>query len=178
MRTHRTCKNVATLGLSLLLLAPLRAAAAEESTNAPKSSLEQFLERDYLLGTWGGLRTQLSRHGVDFEFDVIDLNEGRDFLLEDRRYDAVILQFVNRQGYTDKPGFEVTSPKSSWSNWRKRLTATGAGVVFAYGRNSEVSGIFLERLDGGYTRLHLGGIGDLTIFVKEEPMKTSWQEGP
>ena len=74
MRTHRTCKNVATLGLSLLLLAPLRAAAAEESTNAPKSSLEQFLERDYLLGTWGGLRTQLSRHGVDFEFFYIASN--------------------------------------------------------------------------------------------------------
>src|SRR5437660_382029 len=74
MRTHRTCKNVATLGLSLLLLAPLRAAAAEESTNAPKSSLEQFLERDYLLGTWGGVRTQLSQHGVDFEFFYIASN--------------------------------------------------------------------------------------------------------
>ena len=115
--------------------------------------------------------------GVEFEFDAIDLNEGRDFLLEDKRYDAIILQFVNRQGYTDKPGFEVTSPKSSWSNWRKRLSATGARVVFAYGRDSEVSGVFLERLDGGYTRLHLGGIGDLTIFVKEEPMKSSWQDG-
>ena len=33
-----------------------------------KSALEKFAEQDYLLGTWGGLRTDLSKHGVDFEF--------------------------------------------------------------------------------------------------------------
>ena len=28
----------------------------------------EFLERDYLLGDWGGWRTKLSRKGIDFEF--------------------------------------------------------------------------------------------------------------
>lgn len=35
---------------------------------AEKSALLRFAEQDYLLGTWGGLRTDLSKHGVDFEF--------------------------------------------------------------------------------------------------------------
>jgi len=35
---------------------------------APKSKLMQFLEQDYLLGDWGGYRTMLKDHGVDFEF--------------------------------------------------------------------------------------------------------------
>jgi len=30
--------------------------------------MEQFFERDYLLGDWGGLRSKLSTNGVDFEF--------------------------------------------------------------------------------------------------------------
>lgn len=33
-----------------------------------KYALQHFFEQDYLLGTWGGLRTDLSRRGVDFEF--------------------------------------------------------------------------------------------------------------
>ncbi len=33
-----------------------------------KSSLMEWLEGDYLLGDWGGLRTDLSARGVDFEF--------------------------------------------------------------------------------------------------------------
>src|SRR5688500_2444173 len=34
----------------------------------PKSWAREFLERDYLLGDWGGLRTALSERGVDLEF--------------------------------------------------------------------------------------------------------------
>jgi len=41
---------------------------------APKSGFEGFLEQDYLLGTWSGLRTDLSKHGVDFEFFYIATN--------------------------------------------------------------------------------------------------------
>ena len=35
---------------------------------APTSSFVSWLEQDYMLGDWGGLRTTLSKHGVDFEF--------------------------------------------------------------------------------------------------------------
>ena len=43
------------------------APAAEESA-AEKSALLRFAEQDYLLGDWGGLRSNLSSNGVDFEF--------------------------------------------------------------------------------------------------------------
>jgi len=43
-------------------------AAAQETAEAPKSSFRQFMERDYLLGDWCGVRTWFSQHGVDFEF--------------------------------------------------------------------------------------------------------------
>lgn len=43
--------------------------AVDAQTNTDKSELRRFLERDYLLGDWGGLRTTLrEEHGVDFEF--------------------------------------------------------------------------------------------------------------
>ena len=44
------------------------ARAAETPATPEKSALERFLERDYLLGDWGGLRSKLSTNGVDFEF--------------------------------------------------------------------------------------------------------------
>jgi porin len=41
----------------------------DETTHAPpKSAVMKILEQDYLLGNWGGGRTWLSEHGVDFEF--------------------------------------------------------------------------------------------------------------
>ena len=39
-----------------------------EELAPPKSKLMQFMEQDYLLGDWGGVRTNLSNRGVDFEF--------------------------------------------------------------------------------------------------------------
>ena len=42
--------------------------ACAEEANVPKSSFQQFLERDYLLGDWWGLRPKLATNGVDFEF--------------------------------------------------------------------------------------------------------------
>jgi porin len=46
--------------------------AAEEAPD--KSGLMRFMEQDYLLGTWGGLRTDLSEKGIDFEFFYIASN--------------------------------------------------------------------------------------------------------
>jgi porin len=40
---------------------------AAENTTAP-SAFERWATQDYLLGDWGGKRTELSRHGADFEF--------------------------------------------------------------------------------------------------------------
>ena len=46
----------------------LACASHAQTTTAPESGFERFCKQDYLLGDWGGLRTDLSKHGVDFEF--------------------------------------------------------------------------------------------------------------
>src|SRR6187431_1886357 len=52
--------------LALVASLPVGGRAAEST--AEKSALMRFAEQDYLLGDWGGLRTDLSKRGVDFEF--------------------------------------------------------------------------------------------------------------
>lgn len=37
-------------------------------SDSPKSTFRRWAEQDYMLGDWGGLRTNLSHRGVDFEF--------------------------------------------------------------------------------------------------------------
>src|SRR3989454_885728 len=63
----RLCSAAFAAGLSIV-------SYAQENGSAPKSALERFAEQDYLLGTWGGLRTDLSKHGVDFEFFYVASN--------------------------------------------------------------------------------------------------------
>jgi porin len=56
-----------------ILLASMLVAKAEEP-GAPAtedSALVRYFSQDYMLGTWGGLRTDLSKEGVDFEFFYI-----------------------------------------------------------------------------------------------------------
>src|SRR5439155_12970719 len=61
------------LSICFSLFIPVRAQPAEGTTGAttsgePKSWAMEFLTRDYMLGDWGGLRTELSGRGIDFEF--------------------------------------------------------------------------------------------------------------
>jgi porin len=53
--------------LTACLLGSFNAPAADAEASGG-SSLRTFLEQDYLLGTWGGLRTNLHERGIDFEF--------------------------------------------------------------------------------------------------------------
>lgn len=48
--------------------AVLAAPTADPPAEPSKSAFRQYLEQDYMLGTWGGLRTRLKERGVDFEF--------------------------------------------------------------------------------------------------------------
>ena len=60
-------RAMATIPLVAVLVAvPVAGLPAEPP--AEKSALLRFAEQDYLFGTWGGLRTDLSKRGVDFEF--------------------------------------------------------------------------------------------------------------
>jgi len=62
-------QKITAIFVMALLAATFIANAGElQTTNPPESSFERFCEQDYLLGNWGGLRTDLSKHGVDFEF--------------------------------------------------------------------------------------------------------------
>src|ERR1035438_9937148 len=55
------------LGLAFFA-APFLTGADENQAAPPDSSFVRFCKQDYLLGDWGGVRTDLSKHGVDFEF--------------------------------------------------------------------------------------------------------------
>src|SRR5438105_14773807 len=69
MTTQLTYHRTLRLGLSLMLgVLSFTKSKADENTNAASSGFRRFMERDYLLGDWGGWRTKLSRKGIDFEF--------------------------------------------------------------------------------------------------------------
>lgn len=67
MKTNYTRRITAAIGLIVLTMFGPRVLAGE-AIAPPKSDFMRFLEQDYLLGDWGGLRTSLQKHGVDFEF--------------------------------------------------------------------------------------------------------------
>lgn len=60
-------KNLRTLAGCLCLMLLNAMNASEPLTNAP-SGLRQWAQQDYMLGNWGGLRSDWSKRGVDFEF--------------------------------------------------------------------------------------------------------------
>lgn len=55
------------LRIALVLLGGFLGASAVEPARPVESSLRQWAEQDYLLGDWGGVRTDLARRGIDFE---------------------------------------------------------------------------------------------------------------
>ena len=68
------CRNVLSkIVAAVFAVFTLNTYAAEQPAQE-KSDMMKFLEQDYLLGTWGGLRTDLSKRGVDFEFFYIASN--------------------------------------------------------------------------------------------------------
>lgn len=60
-------RSAPLLALCLMAAGGL-SSAAEPATATPPSGLRRFLQQDYLLGDWGGLRTNLAARGVEFEF--------------------------------------------------------------------------------------------------------------
>lgn len=53
---------------STILLVMAATATANGQSQSSESSFQRFCEQKYLLGDWGGRRTELSQHGIDFEF--------------------------------------------------------------------------------------------------------------
>lgn len=89
--------------------------------------------------------------------DFIDLNEGRDFLAENHKYDIVILHMIYSppdpisNSYRFGPGASSpfqTSMRHTKKEWRQRLISTGAKYFFTFGEYDEVSGEYLGSIDG------------------------------
>ena len=76
-------------------------------------------------------------HATD-DLDIINLNNGRDFLIERRRYDAVILHsiFHSNRPYAMKLALRTGGTNSSLvhsiERWRKRLVSTHARVIVVW----------------------------------------------
>jgi hypothetical protein len=85
--------------------------------------------------------------------DFVELRNGRDFLLEDREYVAVVLHYLFRGGFTIKKNGNgnkqlAYSARSSWVAWRNRLMLSGAKLIFAFGGMAEIGGSYIVSLDG------------------------------
>lgn len=78
MKNKNLLKTISSLvAAALPAVATAEDAAAGATAAEPageKSPMMRFFEQDYLLGTWGGLRTDLSKRGIDFEFFYIASN--------------------------------------------------------------------------------------------------------
>jgi porin len=68
------CRRLARQFRILFLLTVCAPSFGAENDDAGKSAFIRFAEQDYLLGDWGGLRTDLSKRGIDFEFFYIASN--------------------------------------------------------------------------------------------------------
>ncbi len=84
--------------------------------------------------------------------DFIDLNDGRDFLIEDYKYDIVVLHDIYAAPYGGgkRHGLFNVSKYHSKDNWVNRLISTGANLIFAFGSgfNNEVDGTYLGSISG------------------------------
>jgi hypothetical protein len=88
----------------------------------------------------------------DAVHDDINLQWGRDFLLEDKTYDIVTIQFLysecNEIPSNNQNPYLRGSPIHSPENWRKRLIATNADFIFAFGDFTEVNSLYFGTLEG------------------------------
>jgi hypothetical protein len=90
----------------------------------------------------------------DETLDIVNLNHGRDFLTERRKYDAVILHSIfhpkikHAAETLDHPGTRL-SPHHSVERWRKRLCSTDARIIVVWELlPSVLHGWELDELDG------------------------------
>ena len=91
-------------------------------------------------------------------YDFINLNNGRDFLKENKRYDIVVLIYIfllSREEIINAAPHAINDPLTKVSelhtkkNWRQRLLDTEAREILIFGlfEDSEISGRYIGELD-------------------------------
>lgn len=96
------------------------------------------------------------RHDQNFikkqQQDIINLMYKRDFLLEDRTYDYVVLHSIFEHNFTGSEDFPVdakVSPRHTVENWRNRLANTDAEfIVICEGQPQTLSGWQIDKIPG------------------------------
>lgn len=108
--------------------------------------------------------------------DYIDLNQGRDFLKESKRYDVVVLHNLYEPGRGEPhlhTGYYAVSPQHTVANWRRRLAQTGADLIAIYG--IDLSGDYIGDLPG-YSK-HKAGRSSQTYYIKDKlPKQAGYAE--
>jgi hypothetical protein len=99
---------------------------------------------------------------ADVKFDLVYEGDpsplyGKDFLTDSRRFEIVVLHHIfvgwteldspTKPAIGDHPCF-ACSPIHSPEAWRRRLRASGAQRIFAFGANFEVASSFLLAIPG------------------------------
>lgn len=136
-------------------------------------------DRDRLYLTLQHLR----EFGIDagiIQPKFIELWEGQDFLEDQEEYSIIVLHFLFRGSNHIKQEKQVKwsplriSQKSSWVNWRKRLAATNADYIIAFGGMGEIGPSFIVDIPGyglpkhkePYDLLGLGSLSEMGVWHK------------
>ena len=98
------------------------------------------------------LSKKIITNDTTIDEDQIDLNKGRDFLLENKCYDIVVVCYIYRykvNNLIEEYHKEFTqSPRHTWVRWCKRLKATKANYIFLFGHATEITASFIGDLEG------------------------------
>lgn len=80
--------------------------------------------------------------------DFVELQDGRDFLSENQKYDIVILHHLFAKQGSAQPGAFMQSVSHGVDTWKRRLSQTGARYIFTFGGSTEISGDYLGDVPG------------------------------
>jgi hypothetical protein len=96
----------------------------------------------------------------DCDNDNINLHTGRDFLIEDKQYDVVVLHYIFNPKLSTNLGMFAQSPHHSIDRWINRLIDSRAQVIVTFGGYTEVSQCTIGPISGYVLESH----GDWGIY--------------
>ena len=96
-----------------------------------------------------------SMFDAQWQFEFMDINDGRDYLAESVTGDVVLVEFLyapdeydDMDELTSITGIRKTSPLNSPEAWRSKLSSSGAKYIFTFGGSGEISGEWIGDVPG------------------------------